>query len=88
MSDQNDTSHGRLSWFERPGNARLITIGLIAVCAVLVGIDILIHKHGPFKLEHTYAFYAWFSLAVCVALVLVANVVRRILMRSEDYYDR
>ena len=80
--------NGRPSWFEQAGNVRRIVWALYAVCAALVVIDVAIHKHGPFAIEHTFAFYAWYGFVACVALVLVAKVMRIILMRPENYYDR
>jgi hypothetical protein len=45
-------------------------------------------KHGPFAIEHVYGFYGIFGFVACVALVLIAKQLRRVLMRPEDYYDR
>jgi hypothetical protein len=35
-----------------------------------------------------FGFYGWFGFVACVALVLIAKQLRRIVMRPEDYYDR
>ena len=88
MSDNRDASSGPPSWFEQPGTVRLVIVATYALCALLTIADILIHKHTPFRIEHTFAFYAWFGFVACVGLVLVAKALRRILMRPEDYYDR
>lgn len=58
-----------------------------AACAFLVVIDPFIHKHGKFEIEHVWGFYAIFGLAACVGLILVANLMRPVLTRREDYYD-
>ena len=35
-----------------------------------------------------FGFYAFFGFIACVALVLIAKQLRRVLLRREDYYDR
>jgi hypothetical protein len=55
---------------------------------MLVVADLFVPKHGPFAVEHVFGFYAWYGFLACVGLVLVAKVMRRVLMRPEDYYDR
>jgi hypothetical protein len=54
----------------------------------LLAIDVFVPKHGPFAIEHVYGFYGIFGFIACVALVLIAKQLRRVLMRPEDYYDR
>ena len=46
------------------------------------------HKHGPFAIEHVWGFYAIYGFVACVGLVLAAKLLRVILMKPEDYYDR
>jgi len=48
----------------------------------------LIHKHGPFAIEYIWGFYALYGFVGCVFLVLAAKLMRVILMRPEDYYDK
>ena len=43
---------------------------------------------GRFAIEHVFGFYGLFGFVACVALVLIAKQLRRVLMRPEDYYDR
>lgn len=57
------------------------------VCVLLLAVEPLVHKHGEFRFEGWFGFHGFFGLAACVALVLAAKALRRILMRSEDYYD-
>ena len=58
------------------------------LCALLLVIDPFVHKHGPFKIEHIWGFYGIFGFVACVAVVLIAKQLRKVLMRPEDYYDR
>jgi hypothetical protein len=75
-------------WLDNPANVERIVRALYLICAVLVVADIFVPKHGPFAIEHIFGFYAWFGFLACVGLVLAAKVMRRVLMRPEDYYDR
>lgn len=75
-------------WLDRPGNVELIVRAVYLICAVLVVADVFVPKHGPFPIEHVFGFYAWYGFFACVGLVLAAKVLRWVLMRPEDYYDR
>lgn len=75
-------------WLDRPANVNKLVYGFYCVCAALLAIDVLVPKHGAFRIEHAFGFYAFFGLIACVALVLIAKLLRHILMRPEDYYDR
>lgn len=81
-------SHGAPTWFERPRTVRRIVVALYGACALLLIVDPLIDKHGPFAIERWWGFYAIYGFVGCVFLVLAAKQLRRVLMRSEDYYDR
>lgn len=75
-------------WLDRPSNVDKLVYGFYVVCALFLVADILVHKHGPFEIEHIFGFYAVFGFVACVVLVLIAKALRRVLMRPEDYYDR
>ena len=74
-------------WLDDLRNVNKIVYALYAICAFLLVIDPLIHKHGPFAIEHWLGFYGIYGFVACVGLVLAAKELRRLLMRSEDYYD-
>jgi ABC-type transport system involved in cytochrome c biogenesis permease subunit len=65
---------------------KLIT-SLIAVCVLLVGLDFTYTKHGHYDFEQIPGFHAAFGFVSFVLLVLTATQLRKIVMRSEDYYD-
>jgi hypothetical protein len=73
---------------DRPANVEWIQRAVYMICAALVVADVFELKHGPFAVEHVFGFYAWFGFFACVGLVLAAKVLRRVLWRPEDYYDR
>lgn len=83
-----DHATGKSYWLDKPGSVDLIVKAVYAVCALLVVADFFVHKHGPFAIEHLFGFYAWYGFIACVGLVLAAKMMRRALMRAEDYYDR
>ncbi len=75
------------TWIDYPENVTRIVYALYAVCAGLILIDPLVHKHGPFAIEHFWGFYAIYGFIGCVGLVLAAKLMRVVLKRPEDYYD-
>lgn len=81
-------SRDKAYWLDDPRNVDRLVHGFYVVCALLLVIDWLVPKHGPFAVEHVYGFYGIFGFVACVALVLIAKQLRRILMRPENYYDR
>ena len=46
------------------------------------------HRHEYHSLEGLLGFYPIYAFGGIVLLVLVAKVMRKVLMRREDYYDR
>ncbi len=74
-------------WLDDHRNVDKIAYTLYAVCVLLLVIDPLIHKHGPFAIEHWFGFYGFYGFVGSVGLVLTAKELRKILMRPEDYYD-
>ena len=87
MAKPNDPSK-KAYWLDNPRNVDRLVHGFYAVCGILLAIDVFVPKHGPFALEHVIGFYGLYGFVACVALVLIAKQLRRVLMRPEDYYDR
>ena len=61
-------------------------------CIVLIAIDLFFHRHlsfsnNSFSFEGYFGFYAIYGFVACVLLVIVAEELRKLLMRKEDYYD-
>jgi hypothetical protein len=77
----------RSYWLDDPHNVSRLVYGFYLVCGLLLAIDVFVPKHGPYQIEHIYGFYGVFGFLACVALVLIAKQLRRVLMRPEDYYD-
>ena len=75
-------------WLDRPENVRKIYLGLWLFGFAWVVPDFFLHKHEDVGFAAWLGFYAVYGFVACVALVLTAKGLRRILMRAEDYYDR
>ena len=95
MADDNKSEHHHFetppherTWIDDPKNVDRIVYALYGICALLVAIDPFVHKHGPFEIEHFIGFYAIYGFVACVGLVVAAKLLRVILMKPEDYYDR
>ena len=81
--------------FDDPGNVKRLIGSFFAVCAVLIALDLVFHREGhlsfasdSFPVEGWFGFYATYGFVACVLLVLIAKVIRKLLMRGEDYYER
>lgn len=84
MSEPDDLGKG---WIEQPRNVDRIVYTLYAVCAILMALDLVIHRHEYLDFAGWFGFYAWYGFVACVGLVIAAKGLRRLLMRPEDYYD-
>lgn len=77
--------------FDDPRNVRLVVRLLLACCALLLLLDLVVHRHpsfagGELPLETWFGFFAFYGFVACVLLVLAAKQMRRVLQRPEDYY--
>ena len=77
-----------VGFFGKKKNVRRIIIGLYVVSGLLALIDLLPYKHSHFAIEDSFAFYGLYGFVGCVTLVLLAKLLRKFVMRSEDYYER
>ncbi len=85
MSAPND---GQKGWADDPKNVRLIIWMLILGCvASMVGYEFA-HKHGEFEIEMKIpGFYGWFGFLAYSCIISGAILLRKFVMRPEDYYD-
>jgi len=77
-------------WLDDPKHVTLIVRGVYTVCALLAvaGFFLIDTLHMHFAWEKWPAFYGVYGFVGCVFLVLVAKLMRKVIMRDEDYYDR
>jgi hypothetical protein len=74
--------------FDKPGNVKRLLGGFFASLAILLIIDLFVHKHPHFPWEGWPEFYAVYGFVACVALVIAAKyILRSLVKRREDYYD-
>lgn len=78
----------RRYWLDDKRNVDKVWYGVIAICALLFAADAFYHKHVVVPAEGWFGFYGIYGFVACVFLVLAARGLRRLLMRSEDYYDK
>ena len=79
----NDAKH----WLVRPATIRLLWRVFIAVLAVIVLGDLVVHGHPAFGVDTTFGFYAWYGFATCVAMIVFAKALGVFLKRGDTYYD-
>ena len=73
--------------FDNPRNVTLLLRVFYVLCALLFGLDFVLHRHIYTDIETIPAFYALYGFVACVVLVIIAKYMRTILMRDEEYYD-
>ncbi len=80
------TDGEQLSWLERKRNIDRMFYGLVAICLGLALADLAYHKHTYFDLEKIPGFHGLYGFAVFCFAVFAGSLLRRGLMRGEDYY--
>jgi membrane protein YdbS with pleckstrin-like domain len=77
----------KVYFLDKPDNvARLLKVFYV-ICFLLFAADFVLHRHTTHDWEQLPGFYAIFGFVAFVMLVLVAKLMRKLLMRKEDYYD-
>ena len=59
---------------------------LLAIGAVLVVLEFVIHRHGEIALEDLPLFPAIYAFLICIFIVVGGILLRKIAMKPEDYY--
>jgi len=91
MSRDRDERDAPLFWVTRRA-ARIAVVALHVVALLAVAIEILFPFSGdPHAVERVQALdfpasYAVYGFVACVILVLLGILLRRLVMRDEDYY--
>ena len=60
---------------------------LLVLAFVLLVLEFFVHRHAETDIENIFFFPALYAFVICVAIVLGGIVLRKLVMRSEDYYD-
>lgn len=86
MNDQKKPGD-KVYMFDKPKNVQRVIRGLLGLCVFLVVLEIFIHRHSVHPWESMFGFYPMYGFVSCVMLVLLAKELRKLVMRSEDFYD-
>ncbi|WP_300458964.1 hypothetical protein [Desulfobacula sp.] len=76
-----------LTIFDNPKNVKRLRMGFFVALVMLLIAESFVEMHGYFSVEHFYGFYAVYGFISYVLLIFAAKVLRKIIMRKEDYYD-
>ena len=60
---------------------------LLILAFVLLLLEFFVHRHAETDVENLFFFPALYAFVICVAIVLGGIVLRKLVMRREDYYD-
>ena len=87
------TDGKKAPWLDKAMNIDRIWWALVCSTLVLCVAEFFYHKHTAFKsgtlgaeIDQFWAFYAVFAFSSSVGLVFIAKFLRRMIMRSDDYY--
>lgn len=75
-------------WLDRPRNVTRLVHLLYAACAALLLADLVYRRETHFTFEAWFGFFAAFGFAAYVGIVISAKLLRRLISRPEDYYER
>lgn len=74
-------------WLDVRRNIKWLLRVFYVVCAGLLLLDSVYHRHVYHDWEQLWGFYGVYGFVACTLLVLIAKQMRRILMRKKNYYD-
>jgi len=84
MSNSNQDDH----WLVRPKTIRLLWQIFSAVLALTVIAQFFIYIKGYVGIDSWLGFGAGFGFLACVAMVLFAKLLGKVLKRDQDYYKK
>lgn len=76
-----------LTIFDKPENVKRLRIFFFIAILFVLAAEGLVEMHGEFMVEYFYGFYAVYGFISYVLLIFIAKVLRKVIMRKEDYYD-
>jgi hypothetical protein len=65
-----------------------VLYSLYICCGVLLLLDFVIHRHLNHRWEGLLGFYSIYGFIGCTAIVLGSKLLRVMVGRAEDYYER
>ncbi len=82
------TRDEKTHFFDKPRNLQRFLRGFYIVCAILLAVEFVLHRHVGHDWEKLWGFYAVYGFVACVLLVEIAKLMRALLMRAPDYYEK
>ncbi len=77
-----------LSIFDNPKNVKKLLIIFYCSLVILLIAEFFIHPHPAFSFEYVKGFSAVYGFFSCVLLIFLAKILRLIVMKKENYYDK
>lgn len=74
--------------FDNPRNVKILLYALYVICAILILLDFVVHRHVTHSWEQLLGFYSIYGFIGCVSIVFGSKWLRVLVKRDEDYYDR
>ena len=89
----NHDAHGPpkepVGWTDRADTVKRFLVSFYVICGVLVVAELVLGRatEHPHPYEGPFGFYAAYGFLSFWFLVILARGMRKLLIRSEDYYD-
>ncbi len=77
-----------LTIFDNPKNVKKLLVIFYCSLVILLISEFFIHPHPAFSFEHVKGFSAVYGFFSCVLLIFLAKILRLIVMKKENYYDK
>jgi len=90
MSELSQKKKEKKRWLDDPTNVKRFLRWFYILCGCIAASQLIFvfhHQHAEFSFEKFPWFYSLFGAAATVVLVQSSKLLRRLLMRDEDYYD-
>ena len=79
-----------VGWMDKPDFVKRLFWAFYLICGVLIVAELVFGRTSehPHPYEGPFGFHAFYGFISFWFLVLLAKPMRRLLIRSEDYYDK
>ena len=75
-------------FFDKTGNVKKFLWGVHIIAAILLALEFVYDRHVYHPWEGLWGFYAVYGFVACWLLVEVAKLMRMVLGRPPDYYEK
>lgn len=84
--DMHPVSRMLFGWVEAKNTGRYIFWGIAALSAILLIIDLFVHRHSYNGVESLLGLYGWYGFLAFSLVVLAGWPLGKLLRRPENYY--